>query len=241
MILSIHLIELSPRHAVPIARAGRRSRRIPGRIWAQAAFTVPLAAGVFPPPRPTGVALIGAWADDRALDRFLADDPLAAHLANGWHTRLEPLRAVGGWSPLPGLADAVGTSDDDAPVAVLTLGRLRLLRAPAFFRASGAAERQAVANPGLVSSTAFARPPRLLGTFSVWQSAAAMRAYAYTRDGAHATASGAHHVRPFHHESVFARFRPYDARGAWHGFGESLGHPRGPVVHTTSQPVAVLR
>ena len=166
-------------------------------MWAQTAVTVPLAAGLVPPPRFTGVGLIAAWADDAGVDHFLAHDPLAEQLADGWHVRLEPLRIFGGWSAMPGLAEITRPVDDDEPVAVLTLGRLRLRRAAAFFPTSRAAERQAVADPSVLLSTALVRPPRLIATFSVWRTAGAMRAYAYGADGAHVRASRAHHTRPF--------------------------------------------
>ena len=33
----------------------------------------------------------------------------------------------------------------------------------------------------------------------------------------HAGASAAHRARPFHHESIFIRLRPYRSAGAWDG------------------------
>jgi hypothetical protein len=45
-----------------------------------------------------------------------------------------------------------------------------------------------------------------------------MKTYAYGRtDTGHRDAIDAHRANPFHHESLFARFRPYDARGTWDG------------------------
>ena len=218
MILSVHLARTGPRDAVSVLRRRLAPDGVPGLIWAQAAVTVPLAAGVLPPPRPTGVGLIAAWSGDEALDDFLERDPSARRLAGGWHVRLQPLRASGSWTALPGLAEPEQPVDDDEPVAVVTLGRLRPRRAVAFLRTTAPAEREAVADPALVLSTALARPPQLVATFSVWDTAAAMRSYAYgSAVAAHVRAIRAHRARPFHHESVFARFRPYAARGAWRG------------------------
>jgi hypothetical protein len=87
----------------------------------------------------------------------------------------------------------------------------------------------------LLAATALARPPRLVATFSLWRTAASMRAYAYGETGeAHRDASRAHGARPFHHESAFVRFRPYAALGAWDGLdplaavtpGQSTPTPR---------------
>jgi hypothetical protein len=218
VILSLHLSAGGPSTTLSALRARPRPARVPGLLWAQTALTVPLAAGFARPPRPTGAGLITAWGDDAVLDEFLAHNPLKRPHAAGWHVRLEPLRASGAWSALPELPGAERPVDDDEPVAVITLGRLRLRRAVPFLRASGAAERQAVADPAVVLSTAFVRPPRLLGTFSVWRSAVEMRAYAYGASGhQHVSAIRGHRANPFHHESVFMRFRPYGAAGSWRG------------------------
>lgn len=214
MILSVHIAPVRP-GALPAVLRARPSS--PGLRWGTTAITAPLGGG-FPPPRPTGVSLIAAWDGDEALDRFLSDDPLAARLAGGWHVRLEPLRATGEWSPLPDLPSVERPVDDAEPVAVLTLGRLKLTRTRPFLRASLPAERRAIRDPELLASTGIARPPRLVSTFTLWRTAAAMREYAYGNGEAeHLQALRAHRARPFHHESVFARFRPYASRGEWDG------------------------
>jgi hypothetical protein len=142
------------------------------------------------------------------------------------------LRAVGSWSGLPDLPDEERVVDDHEPVAVLTLGRLRLRRAVPFLRTSSRAERQAVTDPALLAATGLARPPRLVATFSLWRTAGAMRAYALGEDGdGHLRAIRAHAARSFHHESVFARFRPYGGRGLWDG--------RNPLEAATDGPPAV--
>jgi hypothetical protein len=102
-------------------------------------------------------------------------------------------------------------------VAVLTIGHLRLGRAAPFLRSSAPAERGAVRNPAVLASTALARPPHLVSTFSLWRSAAAMRDYAHDSTGTHQAAVRADRAKPFHHESAFIRFRPYASQGSWDG------------------------
>lgn len=79
------------------------------------------------------------------------------------------------------------------------------------------AERDAVADPAVVASTGFARlaGPRLVSTFTIWRSAAAMRKYAFDEAGSHQAAVRADRASPFHHESAFVRFRPYASQGLW--------------------------
>lgn len=181
-------------------------------------IAAPLSARVMPMPKPGRVGLIAAWDDDQALERFLEAHPLAAQLAHGWRVRLQPTRVSGAWSRLPGLPEDEQPMDDQEPAAVLTLGRLRLTQAIRFLQASAAAEELAIGDEALLASTGLARPPRLVATFSLWRTTAAMRAYATGHaDPAHLEAVRAQNARPFHHESAFVRFRPYAARGSWDG------------------------
>src|SRR3954468_16043041 len=209
--LSVHIADVGAR-AVPGILLSRP--RTPGLRYATTTVAAPLGAGLVPKPQLGRVGLIAAWDDDAALDAFLDGDPLARRLAGGWHARLEPLRASGAWRALPELSAPERAVDDDEPVAVLTLGRLRLTRTLPFLRTSAQAEGRAVADPAVEFSPGLARPPRLVSTFSLWHSAAAMKDYAYGRSGAgHLAAIQAHRARAFHHESLFARFRPYAQQG----------------------------
>lgn len=131
--------------------------------------------------------------------------------------RLKPVRLYGAWSGMPGLPKKESPVADEEPVAVLTLGRPRLARTVPFLRTSARAERAAVDTPGVLASTALARPPRFVSTFSLWRSAAEMRDYAHSSGGAHQAAVKTDQARPFHHESAFVRFRPYASQGSWGG------------------------
>ncbi|HEY2480071.1 MAG TPA: hypothetical protein VGI17_15255 [Solirubrobacterales bacterium] len=117
--------------------------------------------------------------------------------------------------------------DDEEPVVVLTLGRPRLRTVLPFLRSSAAAEHALADAPGLLASTGFARPPlRLVSTFSVWESAAAMRAYAHDNAGAHMGAVRNDRAVRFHHESAFIRWRPYRSAGLWAGRDPLAGRLR---------------
>ena len=215
MILSVHLADVGVRAAPALLRRRPDPARVPGLRYAETVLAAPLGGGLLPRPQPGRVGLIAAWDDDAALDGFVAGHhPVARGLADGWRVRLEPLRTSGAWPALPELDGRVVPVDDDEPVAVLTLGRLRLARVLTFLRTSAAAEAQAVGDPAVTFSTGLARPPRLVSTFSLWRSAGEMRAYAYGASGpSHRAAIDAHRARAFHHESAFARFRPYAAGG----------------------------
>jgi hypothetical protein len=218
MIVSIHIADVGPLRAQRLLFRRPRVAEVPGMISAEPAITAPLGTRA-PRPNLSQIGLIAAWEDDGALDCFLDSHSYGRKLASGWHTRLQPVRCFGSWSALPGLPTREVPVEDDEPVVALTLGRLRILRARPFLSSAAPAERDAIADPAVVASIGFARPalPRLVSTFSIWRSAAAMRAYAFDSAGSHQAAVRADRARPFHHESAFVRFRPYASEGSWDG------------------------
>jgi len=216
MIVSIHLADIGPARALRFQRSRLRAGEVEGLRYAELTTLAPLSPRLLPTPMPGRVGLIAAWDDETALEGFLAGHPVAEQLASGRRVRLRPTRIFGAWPELPGIVPREQPMDDEEPVAVLTLGRLRLTQVIRFLRASAAAEGLAIANPALITSTGLARPPRLVATFSLWRSTAAMRGYVEGRDApAHRAAVKAQTERPFHHHSAFLRFRPYAAEGDW--------------------------
>lgn len=230
MIASLHIVDVRARDAISLLLAPPRGSRVPGLAYAETLTTAPLGKPLLPPRRFDRVGLLAAWENEEALDSFLGGGRVARRLAGGWQVRLEPLRISGAWTGLTGLVAQPRPAEDGEPVAVLTLGRLRLRRTGAFRDSAGPAEAAALATPALVAGTGLARPPRLVATFTLWRSAAEMRAYAYSAGQAHVGAMAAHRAEPFHHESAFVRFRPYASRGSWDG--------RDPLADATAAPAA---
>lgn len=218
MILSVHLADVGARAALELLRRPLVPGELPGLRYAEITIAAPMSGRLLPTPSPGRVGLIAGWENDGALDRFLDKHLAAQRLAGGWHVRLQPVRVSGAWSALPGLPDGEQPIDDDEPAAVLTLGRLKLASALRFLRTSAPAEGLAVRSPALLASTLLARPLRLVATFSLWRTTAAMRAYAYGHAGPdHLAAIKAQRERPLHRESAFIRCRPYAPHGTWDG------------------------
>jgi hypothetical protein len=222
VIVSVHIADVGRLNAQRLLLRPLDAAKIPGMSYAEVAFAAGLGSRAtyqVPRPRPGRIGLIAAWEGDAALDAFLARHPLAARLAGGWHARFQPLHCFGSWAGLPGLpAEAIPVADDE-PVAALTLGRLRISRTVGFLRSAAPAERDAAESPDLLAVTGFGRftPPRLVSTFSIWRSAAAMRDYAFAEGGSHQAAVRVDRAKPFHRESAFVRLRPYASRGNWDG------------------------
>jgi len=212
MLASVHIADLGPRRSLPLV--AKRPSRItaPGLRHAELGLAAPLSASLRPKPDLGRVALVAFWDDDGALDRFLADSPVAAALAGGWSVRLEPLRAWGGWPGLPDDLPKSRTIEHDGPVAVLTMGWVKPTRLVPFIRASAKAEGQVVDAPGLMWATGLARPP-FVSTCSLWESSDATRAYAFAAGHAHNDAIAIGRAKPFHKREAFIRIRPYAMTG----------------------------
>jgi hypothetical protein len=217
MIASVHLADVGARSALPVLLKAPKPASTRGLRNANVYLAAPLRGSIRPTPELGRVGLVAFWDADDALDEFLADHPIAARLASGWHVRLEPLRAFGTWPGLPTDVPTARAVPYDGPAAVLTLGRLRLTQAVRFLRASAKAEASVVEAPGLTWATGLGRPP-LVATCSLWQTTKALSTYAYGhRDEAHPGAIAANEVQPFHHQSAFIRFRPYRSEGSLGG------------------------
>jgi len=217
VIVSLHIADVGPREAAAVLLRPPKPADVPGLTYAETTTTAALGEPLLPPRQFGRVGMFAAWDDDAALERFSHSHPLAARFAGGWQVRLEPLRVFGAWAGMPGLPAKALPVEDEEPVGVLTLGRLRLRRIGPFRRSATPAERAAMEDGALLAGIGLARPPRLVATFSLWRSAAAMREYATVAGGPHNAAVQADRAQSFHHESAFIRFRPYASKGNWDG------------------------
>jgi hypothetical protein len=218
VIATVHLAATGSRRGLrTFLRGAPDPGAVPGLTYAETVVTAPLSSAVLPKPTLAEVGLIASWDDDEHVEAFLADPALAGPFASGWHVRMRPVRVFGAWPKMPGLPDKATPVEDDEPVVVLTLGRPRATKLHTFLPTSARAEAALDGAPGLLAATGLAHPPRLVSTFSIWETAAAMRAYAHDAAGAHMDAvHGDRRIR-FHHESAFVRCRPYLSAGTWAG------------------------
>jgi spheroidene monooxygenase len=104
----------------------------------------------------------------------------------------------------------------NAPIAALTRASIRPSAAAAFWRYAPAAQAGLATAEGCELAIGLGEAPLLRqATFSLWQNAAAMDAYA--RTGAHEEAIRAAWRHTFFSESMFIRFAPLAMRGTWNG------------------------
>ncbi len=215
MIASVPVADVGVQWSLPtVLRRPPDRSTVPGLRQAQIGVCGEIGKGIKAPPQLGRVTFIGFWDDKEAIDAFESTHRLGDLLRDGFSVRAEPLRAHGSW---PGLLDDVpaGRHTDYAGQSlVLTLGRLRARRAPAFCKASAGAKASLLKTPGVIWVAALSRPP-FVCTCSLWESTKALSTYAYgnTEPGHPNAILADDSPGGFHHQSAFIRFRPIAVRG----------------------------
>lgn len=161
--------------------------------------------------------LFAVFDSEAAADDFLAGNIVDAYRAHADELCLLKLRATscrGSWG-----GHSIGVSakaDARLPVAALTRASIRPLKALRFWSRSPPAEAALERADGCLLAMGLGEAPLLRqATFSVWESQAAMDAYA--RSGAHQEAIRAAMQGHWFSESMFVRFVPLHITGRWKG------------------------
>jgi hypothetical protein len=112
--------------------------------------------------------------------------------------------------------DASAPAPADGPIAALTRASIRLAAAARFWRHAPPSQDGLAAARGCLLAVGLGEAPLLRqATFSLWDSARSMDAYA--RTGPHLAAIRASASQNFFSESMFVRFVPLEIRGTWMG------------------------
>jgi hypothetical protein len=164
-------------------------------------------------------ALLACWADVRAAAAFER-----SAVVRGWDERsvgmggerlrvlMSPLASRGRWAgrePFGSPAEAA----HDGPVAALTHARIRPSRVVAFWRAVPAVSKRLQGCSGLRLALGIAEVPvGVQGTFSVWDSVAQLRAFAYG-SAEHAAVIARTAEAGWYGEELFARLAVLEAHG----------------------------
>ena len=164
-------------------------------------------------------ALFAVWRDDAALDRFLAEHPIAhrhARAEEAWHVRLHGLGGHGRWRGVD-VFDGLRPGSADGPVAVLTRADVRPTAWWSFLRAGGPAGAEARVAPGLRAVVGIGEAPiGRQGTFSIWESAQAARDFAASNP-VHTAVVARTRAERWYGEELFAWFEPVASEGSWAG------------------------
>ncbi len=146
-------------------------------------------------------ALIRRW-DRRADERLTVD--------------LQPLTSKGRWSGQQPFGDPSPCATS-GPVAALTRARIKPHLWRTFWRSVPPVSASLNASAGLLMRIGIGEAPvGLQGTFSVWQDASALSAFAY-REPEHAAVIRRTRELGWYAEELFARFVVLDVRGTYQG------------------------
>ena len=125
---------------------------------------------------------------------------------------LEPISSHGQWA---GKEPFVATAKDwDGAVAAVTRARIKWSQNFRFWRSVPPVTVSLKSAPGLIAAIGIGEAPiGLQGTFSLWESAAAIREFAY-KGAAHQKAIADTSTYKWYSEELFARFAVLDQRGS---------------------------
>ncbi len=221
-LVTLHLWRI-PRAAVPKAllRMGRdrgRVRRTPGLRFAKLLGTGDGRTFTVRDADPLRWGLLATWTSVEAARAFEQSEVVRAWAGDAhesFRVDLRPVAARGRWSgrepfgaPTPVRAEG--------PVAALTRARLRAATAPGFWRAVPPVSADLSAQPGLRAAIGIGEAPvGLQGTFSLWESTAALRAFATAE--AHAAVVARTAPERWYTEELFARFAVLGSAGTLDG------------------------
>jgi len=195
----------------------RPLRGIPGLVFAKALGSGHRGGfGMRPGLRRQGLFTI--FDSERRADDFIAASPVMqayrAHAAELCIAKLRATSSRGSWNGQGMAVTAAPVSE--GPVAALTRASIRPHKAQAFWRNSPPAEAALERAQGCLLAMGLGEAPLLRqATFSVWESQAAMDAYA--RSGAHLAAIRAAYGQGHFSESMFVRFALLQLSGCWKG------------------------
>jgi hypothetical protein len=163
--------------------------------------------------------LLASWSD-RAAARAFEGSAVAARwrrlAEESWRVELRPLSSRGRWSGRQPFGTPAG-GRWDGPVAAVTRARLAPTRARSFWRAVPPVSADLVARPGLRFAFGIGEAPiGFQGTFSLWDSSAALREFAYAGD-AHKAVVARTGPEGWFAEELFARFAVEVADGSVDG------------------------
>jgi len=163
--------------------------------------------------------LLASWSDRSAATAF-DGSPVARSwrrvAAEEWRTDLRPLAATGRWSGRAPFG-APAAARWDGPVAAVTRARIAPRKAATFWRAVPPVAAALRGRDGLLAALGIGEAPvGLQGTFSVWRSAADLRAFAYA-EHAHVEAVRRTAEERWYAEELFARFAVLRSVGTFEG------------------------
>ncbi|MFN8347515.1 MAG: spheroidene monooxygenase [Spirosomataceae bacterium] len=165
-------------------------------------------------------ALIAQWPSQTEAERFFSSEKIKHYLERteeSYTLQLSPLQSHGRWDGQnPFVVDAP-SPPSAGPLAVLTRARIRTRRLLSFWRHVPDTYRAMQTAKGLLLAVGVGEVPVVRqATISIWESAEAIRAFAY-QNGFHKEVIKKTRQQQWYREELFARFVPVATAGSYLG------------------------
>ena len=158
-----------------------------------------------------GALVVIDSANVEALDNSKLIKGWRAHSLSEVRYLLDPISSHGLWAKTNPFA--YSTVQTDGEVIAITRARIKWFQNLRFWRAVPPVTQSLHSSPGLINTIGIGEAPiGLQGTFSHWQTGAALRNFAY-KGAAHQEAIAATERHNWYAEELFARFAVRDIRG----------------------------
>ncbi|RYY36927.1 MAG: DUF3291 domain-containing protein [Sphingobacteriaceae bacterium] len=165
--------------------------------------------------------LLAAWNSRDDYERFAANSFITnwwkRFCFESWTILCEPIHSHGKWDDMEPFGSPVAEQTYAGPIAVLTRATIKLNRLKNFWSNVDAVAALMTKAPGYIMSVGIGEAPVYRqATFSVWESADAMKTFSY-KSREHADVIKKTHQENWYSESLFARFKPIATFGTING------------------------
>lgn len=208
------------RKSIPFAFISMAIDRIRTRKFTGISFSKLLGTGTGRTFTPSDADLT-RWGMVVVVDKNRIDDFDSSSIVNNWRKRatsefravLSPLSSHGMWAKQNPFDFPVPLSSPGAQIAAITRARIKWHKNFRFWGAVPPVVTDLHNSPGLITAIGIGEAPiGLQGTFSLWESASALRHFAY-KELAHQVAIKQTEEIGWYSEELFARFEVLELRG----------------------------
>jgi len=165
--------------------------------------------------------MLCTWENEQAAADFFENSTLIQeykrHTFEWWTCYLHPLQSHGQWDKKEPFTPLSTITFSTGPIAVLTRASINWKALPGFWKYVPQSSKALDDTKGLLCSIGLGELPLIRqATFSIWESAEAMKNYAY-RNPKHMEVIKHTRSENWYSEELFARFIPVRTDGTWNG------------------------